>query len=262
LIALSVLAAATACGGTAPTLPDANAYVRRLVTGQRGQEEALSRYTYDVTEAREDLDKQGHVVRRRTRAYEVYHVKGRPVRRLVARDGQPLSPADRERVDARARELAQAIRDGRTASEQPGVRLSRVIERYDFRLAGREELDGRCALVFDFSALPGDFKLERDALLRKLAGRLWVDEEDQVVSRFDAHNTGGLRIALGIAASVSSASLRADFVRLEPGLWLPRQVQSGAEGRKLLFVGFHLRETLWFDNYRRFEVSTGETFGH
>jgi len=255
------LVAATSCSGVAPAVPDANAFVRRLVVGQRVQEEALSRYTYDVTEAREDLDGKGRIVRRRTRAYQVYHVKGRPVRRLMARDGQPLTPAERERVDARAQELAQAIRDGRTATEQPGVRLSRVIERYDFRLAGREDLDGRCALVFEFAALPGDFKLERDALLRKLAGRLWVDQEDQVVSRFDAHNTGGLRIALGIAANVSSASLRADFVRLEPGLWLPRQVQSGAEGRKLLFVGFHLRETLWFDNYRHFEVSTDEKFG-
>ena len=256
MIPLAVFAVATTCAG--PTMPDANAYVRHLVGGQRQQEEALSRYTYDVTESREELAAQGRAVRRRTRSYEVYQVKGRPVRRLVARDGQPLPPEERQRVDQRARELAQAIRSGQTVGEQPGLRLSRVLERYDFRFFGREAVDERCTLVFDFAPLPGDFKLERDFVLKKLAGRLWVDEAEQAVVRLDARNTGGVRIALGIGANVSAASLRGEFVRLEPGVWLPRLLLGGAEGRKLLFIGFHVRETLSFSGYRRFEVGTEE----
>jgi len=256
--AIAVLAVATACSA-APPLQDANGYVRRLVGVQRHQEEQLSRYTYDVSESREDLDAQGRALRRRTRSYEVYHVKGRPVRRLVARDGRPLPPAERERQDARARELAEAIRSGRVVTEQPGVRISRILERYDFRFSGREELDGRCALVFDFVARPGDFPLERDFVLRKLAGRLWVDEQDEAVSRLDVRNTGGVKIALGIGASISSASFHGEFLRLEPDVWLPRLLQGGAQGRKLLFFGFRVRETLSFGNYRRFDVGVGET---
>jgi hypothetical protein len=258
VILLAVLAAAS-CPAL-PPVPDANAYVRGLVGSQRQNEEALSRYTYDVSEAREDLDARGATVRRRTREYQVYYVKGRPVRVLVARDGQPLSPSERQSREARARELARAIRDGRTVGERPGVRLSRILERYGFRFAGREELGGRCTLVFDFAALPGDFKLERDFVLRKLAGRLGVDEAERAVVRLEARNTGGVRIALGIAANVSSASFRAEFVRLEPGLWLPRRLEGAADGRKLLFIGFHVRETLAFANYRRFDVSSDETF--
>ena len=258
MILLLALAAGVSCAA-GPPIADADAYVRQLVGGQRRQEEALSRYTYDVAESREDLDAQGRAVRRRTRSYEVYHVKGRPVRRLVSRDGQPLSPAERASVDERSRASAEAIRSGQTVSEEPGPRLSRILERYLFRFAGREELDGRCTLVFDFAARPGDFKLERDFVLKKLAGRLWVDEEEQAVSRLDVRNTGGVRIALGLAANVSSASFHGEFVRLEPGVWLPRLLQGGAEGRKLLFIGFRVRETLAFANYRRFDVTTGET---
>lgn len=257
MIPFAAFAVATTCAA-GPALPDANAYVRHLVGGQRGQEEALSRYTYDVTESREDLDAQGRAVRRSSRSYEVYHVKGRPVRRLVARDGRPLAPVERQRVDERARELAQAIRSGQTVGEQPGVRLSRILERYDFRFSGSEAVDGRCALVFDFAALPGDFRLERDFVLKKLAGRLWVDDAEQAVVRLDARNTGSVRIALGIGANVSAAAFRAEFVRLEPGVWLPRLLQGGAEGRKLLFIGFRVRETLSFAGYRRFEVRSEE----
>jgi hypothetical protein len=257
VIPLAALALTSACTAGA-ALPDPDAYVRSLLTVQRRQEEALSRYTYDVTESREELDGQGRVTRRRTRAYEVYHVKGRPVRRLVARDGQPLPAAERARQEQRARELAAAIAAGRATKEQPGVRLSRILERYRFTSAGREEVNGRCALVFDFAARPGDYALERDFVLRKLAGRLWVDEAEQALVRLDVRNTAGVKIAFGLGANVSSAGLHAEFVRMEDDVWLPRLLQGRAEGRKLLFLGFRVRETLAFANYRRFQVEVDE----
>ncbi len=248
LVAVLALVSSLAPSCPAEALPEPGGYVRQLLAAQKRQEEALSRYTYDVSESRQELDAQGRVTRERTRAYEVFHVKGRPVRRLVARDGQPLPPAERERYAQRARDTAAAIDAG--AQPQQGLQLSRILERYEFRAVGREAVEGRCALVFDFHARPGDFPLEKDFLLRKLGGRLWVDEAEQALVRLDVHNTGGVRIALGLAASVSSAGLHGEFVRVQPGVWLPRLLQGRAEGRKLLFLGFRLRETMEFRNDR------------
>jgi hypothetical protein len=239
-------------------LPEGNVFVRGLAPAQREREEVLSLYTYDVTEVREDLGRDGRVQRRETRSYEVFLVKGRPVRRLVARDGRPLPPEEREKEQRRARELAEDLRSGRAVRELPGVRLSRILERYDFVAKGREEIDGRCALVLDFAARPGDYDLERDALLRRLAGRLWVDEGEEAVARVEVHNTSGLRFALGLGATVSSLALRTEFRRLEEGAWLPRSAEVCAEGRKLLFKGFRIRTTTRYDNYRRFEVQVQE----
>ena len=232
--------------------------MRGLVGAQRQREEAVSLYTYDVTEVREQLDRDGRVRRRETRAYEVFHVKGRPVRRLVARDGRPLEGKEREKEERRAGELASALRGGRAASEQPGVRLSRLLERYEFSAIGREGVDERCALVFDFSARPSDFALERDGLLRRLAGRLWVDEAEEAVARVEVRNTSGLRFALGLGATVSSLSFEARFRRLEEGVWLPRSLAVSAQGKKLLFKGFRVRTTTTYDRYRRFEVDVRE----
>ena len=252
---LAVLALASSCPAAAP-LPEPDAYVQKLLAAQRQQEEALSRYTYDVAETRQELDGQGRVTRERTRAYEVFHVKGRPVRRLVARDGQPLPPAERERIDRRARDSAAALGAGEQPS--PGLQLSRILERYEFKAVGRESVEGRCALVFDFAARPGDFLLQRDFVLRKLGGRVWVDEAEQALVRLDVHNTGGVRIALGLAASVSSAGLHGEFVRLQPGVWLPRLLQGRIDGRKLLFLGFRVRERMEFRNYRRQQTGVDE----
>jgi hypothetical protein len=239
-------------------LPEGNAFVRGLVGAQRQREEALSLYTYDVTEVREQLDGDGRVRRRETRGFEVFHVRGRPVRRQVTKDGRPLPEKEREKEDRRARALADALRTGRAVTEQPGVRLSRILERYDFSATGREEKDGRCALVFDFAARAGDFDLERDGLLRRLAGRLWVDEVERAVARVLVRNTSGLRFTLGIGATVSSLSFEADFRRLEEGAWLPLAMKSSAEGRKLLFRSFHVRTITTYHDYRRFEVDVLE----
>jgi hypothetical protein len=98
----------SACPAAAP-LPEGDAYVRGLLDAQRDREEAVSRYSYDVSEVVEDLDTSGGVRKRRTRELEVYFVKGRPVRQLVGRNGQPLTGRERQKEERRAREEAEAI---------------------------------------------------------------------------------------------------------------------------------------------------------
>ena len=256
-MSLAVLLLLAVCPAAAP-LPDGNAYVRGLLSAQHRREETLSRYSYDVRELREELDRAGVVRKRRTRDFEVFVVKGRPVRRLVAEDGRPLGERAREKEARRARELAEAIASGRAVSEQPGVRIATLLERYSFEAVRREAVDGRCAIVFEFTARPGDTALEHDAVLRRLAGRLWVDEADRAVARVELRNMAGIKLALGIGASVSTLSFRAEFVRLEDGVWLPRSVETLAVGRKLLLRRFRVRTTTCYGRYRRFEVEVQE----
>jgi len=254
---LVLLLGGEACPAEAPPA-NANAFVRGLVGAQRRGEDALSRYAYDVTDVRERLDKEGRAQRREIRQYEVFYVRGRPVRRLVARDNRALAGRDREREDRRVEQLVAAIRQGRAVTETPGVRLSRILERYDFTARGGEVREGRCSLVFDFAARPGDADLERDNLLQRLSGRLWVDEDEHAVARLEARNTSGLRFAFGLGASVSMLSFAMAFTHMEDGVWLPRRLETYAEGRRILFRRFRWRRTSTYSNYRRFEVDVQE----
>jgi hypothetical protein len=180
------------------------------------------------------------------------------VRRLVGRNNRELSEGDREREERRVQELADAIREGRAVTEQPGVRLSRILERYDFQARGTAEVEGRCSLVFDFASRSGDFELDRDKLLRKLTGRLWVDERERAVARLEIRNTSGLRFAFGLGASLSTLSFHLAFTRMEEGVWLPLRLEAYAEGRRFLFRRFRSRRTTTYSNYRRFEVDVRE----
>lgn len=241
-------------------LPEGNAYVRGLVGRQRAREEALSRYTYDVLEAEEQLDKDDSVKKRETKRYEVFFVKGMPVRRQVEEHGRPLSLDKQAREDRRSREKVESIRKGLVAREQTSTRISQILERYNFRSVARESLPSGDAIMLDFAPLPGKRGLDSDKVLRAIAGRIWVDEQDQAVARAEFRNTTGIKFALGLGASIKSLDVHLEFQRMEDGVWLPLHVSATAAGRILIFKGFRTRETTTYSNWKRFGVETEERF--
>lgn len=239
-------------------LPDGNLLVRELVAKQRHREEILDRYTYDVLQTREEIAKDGRVKDRKSRRYQVFYVKGRPLRKLVAVDERPLSAELKAKEERRVTEAAQAIARGQVATEQPGLRLSAILERYDFRSVGREAVEGRPAFVLEFTPRPGNRNLDSDHVLRKLSGRFWVDEEEREVVRARVHNTGGIKIAFGLGASVSSLDFSLEFRKVGGEVWLPLRIETEAAGRRLLVKGFRTRSTTSYGNYQRFWVESEE----
>lgn len=241
-----------------PSLPDGNALVRELATKQRHWEELLNTYTYDMEIVREDLDKDERVKKRESRRYEVFYVKGRPIRRLVAEAGRPLPPDRQAKVDREAREKAEAIHEKRVANEAPFMRLSAILERYDFRAVGREPVDGRPAIVLEFTPLPGSRPIKHDNVLRSLAGRVWMDEAEREVVRAEVRNTAGVKFFGGLGASISTVSGTFEFRKVGETLWLPVRDETRATGRMLLFKTFRTRVVRSYDNFRRFEVQSEE----
>jgi hypothetical protein len=254
----ALLLAGTLLVPVAPSLPDGNALVRELAQKQRRWEEILNRYTYDVEVVREDLDKEDRVTKRERRRYEVFYVKGRPIRRLVAQDGRPLDAERQAKVDREVKEKVDAVNEQRVAEELPAVRLSAILERYDFRSIGREARDGRPAIVLEFTALPGSRPLAHDDVLRSLAGRVWMDEAEREVVRAEVRNTAGMRFFLGLGASVSALSGTFEFRKVGDTLWLPVRDETRATGRMLLFKTFRTRVVHTYDNFRRFDVQSEE----
>lgn len=243
---------------TEAPLPEGNAYVRGLVGRQRAREEALNRYTYDVLEADEQLDGDGHVKKRDTKRYEVFYVKGLPLRRQVEENGRRLDEDEQKKEDRKVREKAESFSKGLVAREQPDFRLSQILERYDFKAVSREPLASGEAILLEFQPLPGKRPLNSDNVLRAIAGRIWVDDVDQAVAKAEIRNTSGIKFAFGLGASVKSLDVDIEFLRMADGVWLPLRVSATAAGRMLVFKGFRTRRSTTYSNWKRFEVDTEE----
>jgi hypothetical protein len=177
----------------------------------------------------------------------------------VAEDGKPLAPERQAKVDREVRKYVEDVLAGKLRPPRhSGTELSDILARYHFRSVAREVVDGRPAIVLDFEALPGKRDLEGDFALRRLAGRVWMDEEERAVVRAEVHSTGKIKVALGLGASIGAASVRSEFVKVEEGVWLPRRIETRVEGRILLVKGIRERTTATFDRYRRFSTESSE----
>lgn len=264
-ISCMVLAAPGAAQEVA-ALPEGNAYVRSLLAEQRQQDDAISAFSYDLEETREHLSKKGVVTSKTTLNYQVYFVKSRQVRRLMARNGVPLSSKEQASVDRKAEERARDIREGKVVTEQVGVRLSSLFESFDFKTVGRSEPHGRSALELDFQPRPGRSEGPEvvgvsDRLLKMLSGRVVIDELDKRVVRLAARSDERLRANVATGVKLGSIDFSVEFLPFGDGVWLPSRVETLASGRAFLFVTFRVRQTSTYSNYRRFEVATEERTG-
>lgn len=241
----------------ASSLPDGNALARRVLERQRRLEETLNSYTYDVLEREQHLDGELRPRSEEARRYEVFYVHGRPIARKVEENGHPLSPDAQKKEDQRVARKVKVLSADPAASDRAEFRLSRILARYDFHAVGREDRDGRPTLVLDFVPLPGKRELAHDSVLRRVGGRVWVDEAEEQLVRAELRNTGGIKFAWGLGASVSNVRVTLGFRKLDEA-WLPAEFSFFAEGRFLVFKGFHILTTETYSHYRRFEVDSKE----
>jgi hypothetical protein len=262
-----------------PPLPDLREFLPKvrahLHTGQRLQ----SQYTYVERRTELHLSPLGKLTRGPTNVYEVY--PGNDLiptyRRLIESDGKPTPKADLERDDRdHRRKVMEAVekRQHESASDRE-KRLSRtgkdraheeqvfedLTRVYDFALVGRQTIDGRPAIVFDFSPSPKAKALtDEGKLMLKVKGRAWADEDDCELARVEVEMLDDLSVFLGLAGKLyrgSTASL--DRRKVNGEVWLPAEMTFNGSGRAFV-RRFRLDTAIRYSDYRKYAVETDTTF--
>ena len=123
-----------------------------------------------------------------------------------------------------------------------------LLKRFEFTLAGREQLNGRTVLVIDFQPArkkPSVRNL-KDKFINKAAGRVWVDEADYALVKADLHLSERVNVVGGLVGAVWKFTY--DFLRDRTldGLWFTKSSNWHLEGRELFVkrtVDFHEERT-------------------
>lgn len=110
-----------------------------------------------------------------------------------------------------------------------------MINRFEFKVTGREMIDGRPALILDFH--PAHKKLPvknfKDRFINKAAGRVWIDEGDSVLVKADLHLTESVNVVGGLVGAVKKFKYGFDRLRTSDGLWYTASVNWQLEGREI-----------------------------
>ena len=226
-------------------------------------------YTYNQLSRREKLNGNGVVKEKEEKLFEVFYIEDLMFRRLVKRNGQPLSAEEVKREQQRERDFRQQVPDRKRRKaqgpQQDEVALNEdLIGRYSYDLVGQETINGRSSYVVTYRPRSDDLPLRRriDRLLNKVAGKVWVDTQDYEIGRLEIHLAGKATMWGGLLASVRKLEGEFEQTRTDEGVWLPLRIQGSLDAR-VLFTNYRLTQNDRWSDFRKVgNQNSGNKGGH
>jgi hypothetical protein len=256
-------------------LPDIQSLIEEVGQNEDRIERILENYTYTENVTKRSLDSKGQLRETETETRELTFYKGNRIRRLIAKNGKPLT-ADQEadenrRVEKEIRKIekkeAEKERKKAQASSQENPdeedfdrnrrpSIADVLRASKLVNPRRERYRNRDVIVFDYEPLPG-YKPQKDyeKIFGKMAGALWVDATDKQVARVEARLVEPYKIGGGLVASLKEGgSFVIEQDRVNDEIWLPTRADLNLGIKVFLVKGIDLNVAIAYGNYKRFNV--------
>lgn len=253
---------------TVRSLPDIAALMHEVEEHQKAAEAFRKDYLYHALDVMQELNKQGGIKKTESREYDSFWVEGVPIYKLTRKNGKELTPSEQkkeaERIDkavAKAKERrAKAEAEGKAtdAAGNEEVTVSRLLELGSFSNARRVVLNGRDTIAVDYVGDPKAKTRNRlEAVIRDMAGTVWVDEQDRAISRIEGHFLNTFRIGAGLLVNIQKGTnFSMEQRKINDEVWLPAQVDAHGEARMLLLFRFNGNFHEVDSGYRKFKVTS------
>ena len=169
---------------TGEPLPDINTLLQELQSNEDKVENLLDTYSYVQKSIRRELGKSGVLRETGSETFQLSFYKGNRIRRMIEKNGRPLSVKDQKeedssvgkRVEEIEKEIAKTEKKGDSGSPTENgqrVSIAEVLRASKLINPRRERFRGRDVIVFDFEPNP-NFDTERQSMLKFLV-RGWRD---------------------------------------------------------------------------------------
>lgn len=275
VVLLISCAAANSAGeeAAANTVPDATALLLQVQENQKVIDKLQEQYACRKNIEQLEALKDGGFRTKGSKDFEVIYLAGQEIDRLVAKDGQPLSPGEAQDENSRAEKKVKEFQKkqqqkadrqarGETKPEdEPGI--STFLRVCRFTHPRRVEFRGKKVAAFDFEPLPGykpKTRLER--VLQGLVGTAWVDEEAKEIVKLEAHFARSLKFGGGLLASVRPGSAFVfEQALVNNEVWLPTYAEIHMSAR-VLIKGVKVDQIIRYSDYRKFKVEMLTQFGN
>jgi len=257
---------------------DARDIIQQAIQVNDRNDELARNYTYLERQDLQTFDGSGHLKERRLETWDITMLEGSPYRRLVARNDQPLPPADErkeeeklrrsnqdrahETEEQRQRRIADAQKRRDERQREP---VKELLQGFDFRLSGTESLGGRDVWVIDATPHPG-FKGTGEiarAMFPKIHCRFWIEKTGYHAAKIEIDTLDTVPLGLFLLRLAKGSRIAIEFAEVNNEVWLPKQVTASAAARLLLVKSMRMSMQFDFSGYKKFQaeshvVSTGE----
>jgi len=248
-------------------LPDVVVLMRDVEANERKSEAVQKDYIYRSVETQQETDSHGQVKKTTVTESDHFWVNGVPVRRLLKKDGKPLTPDEIAKENERIDKIAAKANEKREKADHQGketdprgneeVTASRLLELGSFTNPRRVQLNGRDAIAVDFTGDPKAKTRNRaEDVIRDLAGTAWIDEQDHVLARVEGHFVNSFKIGGGLVANIQKDTrFSMAQIKVNDEVWLPAKFEGQGSFHALLFFGFNGSGQIVNSDYRKFRAT-------
>ncbi len=248
---------------------DPRELVRRSISQDQLDWVRMKDYTWQARSVERHFNSHGKVESTRRENWETLILDGQPHRRMLERDGKPLSPAEQQ---SEQRKLDEAA--GKLSAETPAEKghrleeaekrrrrefafLSEIPDLFNLRLDGESTVDGRPVWVVSGVPRPGAQAKSRDAkVLLKVRGRMWIDKATYQWAKVEAETTDTISWGLFLARLNAGAKLTFEQMEVNSEIWLPKRLFMTGSGRVGLIKRLAEDEQIDWSGYRKFSVDS------
>jgi hypothetical protein len=250
----------TANAAAEKPIPNLSTLMQQVEAHQKELEAIRENYTYREETVTETLNSHGKVVKTESEQDEVFFVNGHEIDRTVEKNGKPLSGHDADKEQERVNKLvakAQQTPQGQSLQHpNQTITVAQMLDVMQVSNPRRVNYNGRSTLEFDVAGRH-DAKTHgmAEGALKKIAGSIWIDEQDRQVAHLEIRFMDNFHVAGGLLANISKGSeFRFDQGLVNGEIWLPLSSEGHLEGRALMLMGFRLHITVRDWDYKRFHV--------
>ena len=251
---------------------DAKTLIQRVIDGQQRQQQAQRAFAFRERTITRHLDRQGAISKTESETFLVTPSSGGEYRRLVARNGHPLSAKDDAKQE---RKLEKHIEEQLRLSEQEREqktrdkledrvkryrsRLEEAFEVYDFAPLADEVFDGESVRVFRFTPKPGYKGHSRSTkVLARMEGTVWIDAERNQLAKLSLVFTKDLKFLGGVFGRISKGTQATIVGTMRENLWMLDNADVSLNARFYFLKRYRRHITVAYDDYRKFHVETEE----
>jgi hypothetical protein len=244
-----------------PPLPDAKTLLLQLQENQKQMDAIRKNYICTDDEEEYQLDGDGNTRKKETKQYEFYFVEGSGIKRLISKEGVPLSDSEKKKEDQRVADAEKKAHERRAKMERGEhekntINIATFLRAATFQNVRREQYQGHEVIAIDFIPNPA-FKPNglAESIANKLGGTVWIDESAHQVARLEAKLLKAQSAGMGLASVKEGTSFTLEQQKINDELWMP-SLFDGNLGARVLFKGIHQRTVDHYSNYKKFKSDT------
>lgn len=240
-------------------LPDIAAMMQAVEAHQKASEALIKNYIYTSSVTQTDTDGSGNPKHTLSSESEVFYISGTRLVRKLKKDGKPLdekeAKKENERIDKEIARAREKQAKGEAEKKREEVSYARFLELGAFTNERRVMLHGRPTIAVDYT---GDPKAKThgplEGIIHELAGTVWVDEQDNAMSRVEGHFANNFKVGGGLLFNVAKdTSFWAESTKVNEEVWLPAAFAGQGSIRAMLFFNLHGKASGSNSNYRKFK---------